>query len=135
MNYNHGTGHGVGQVLNVHEGPAGIRYKASTAEGAYPVKEGMYISDEPGYYEPGAYGVRLENMLLAVPEYTNEYGRFLRFETCTFVPFDSSCLDLSVMSEQDRSLYNAYHERVYRELEKDLTAEERVWLQQMCAPV
>ena len=99
------------------------------------MREGMYVSDEPGYYEAGRFGVRIENMLLAVPDYRNEYGNFLRFETCTLVPFDSNCLDLSLMNEEDRSLYNNYHERVLQELETDLGTEERKWLAEACAPI
>ncbi len=135
MNFNHGTGHGVGHVLNVHEGPVGIRYKASTLEGAYPMLEGMYVSDEPGYYEAGQYGVRIENMLLVRRDYSNEYGSFCSFETCTFVPFDRDCIDASLMTAEDLSLYNAYQQRVYDELEADLTEAERAWLKEICAPI
>lgn len=135
MNYNHGTGHGVGHVLNVHEGPVGIRYKTATLEGAYPMQEGMYVSDEPGYYEPGEYGVRTENMLLVQKDYTNEYGSFCSFETCTFVPMDRDCIDISLMNAEDISLYNAYQQRVYEELSPDMDEAERAWLKEACAPL
>ena len=134
MNYNHGTGHGVGYLLNVHEAQVGIRFKASTAEGMYAMDEGMYVSDEPGYYEPGRYGVRLENMLLVKKDYENEYGTFLSFETCTLVPFDKECLDSSLMTAEDIELLNSYHDRVLRELSPDLCAEERKWLEEVCRP-
>ncbi|MDO4962024.1 MAG: aminopeptidase P family N-terminal domain-containing protein, partial [Eubacteriales bacterium] len=123
MNFNHGTGHGVGFCLNVHEGPVGIRYKAQTMEGAYPMMEGMYVSDEPGYYEGGSFGVRIENMLLAVRDYENEYGTFLKFETMTLVPIDKDCLDLSLMTDDDIRLLNEYHERVYSELAGELAGD------------
>ncbi len=135
MNYNHGTGHGVGQVLNVHEAPVGIRYRASTMEGAYPMQEGMYVSDEPGYYEGGKFGVRIENMLLAVPDYENEYGKFLKFETCTFIPLDRKCIDKSLMTAEDICLLNAYQAKVFAELSDELGEAERKWLEGICAPI
>ena len=135
MNYNHGTGHGVGYLLNVHEAPVGIRYKASTQEGIYPLEEGMYLSDEPGFYQQGSFGVRLENLLLVKKMYENEYGSFLSFETCTLVPFDTSCIEPSLMTAEDIRLLNSYHERVYRELSADLNERERKWLEMQCRPV
>ena len=135
MNYNHGTGHGVGHVLNVHEGPVGLRYKVTTMEGAYPMQEGMYVSDEPGFYEPGKYGVRIENMLLVQKDYTNEYGSFCSFETCTFVPMDADCMDISLMNDNDIRLYNEYQQRVYEELCEELNEDERAWLKKACAPL
>ena len=135
MNYNHGTGHGVSYLLGVHEPPVGIRYKTATIEGAYPMKEGMYLSDEPGMYVAGQYGVRIENLVLVQHDHTNEYGRFLRFETMNFCPIDKTCLDLSLMEERDIELLNAYHNRVYRELADELPKEEAEWLGMMCAPI
>ncbi|MDO5775993.1 MAG: aminopeptidase P family N-terminal domain-containing protein [Eubacteriales bacterium] len=135
MNFNHGTGHGVGHVLNVHEGPTGIRYKAGTIEGAYPMLEGMYVSDEPGYYEAGKYGVRIENMLLVQKDLSNEYGNFCSFETCTFVPMDKECIDISLMNDEDIRLYNAYQQRVYDELSPDMDEAERAWLKEACEPL
>ena len=135
MNYNHGTGHGVGFVLNVHESPVGIRYKPSALDGAYPMYEGMYVSDEPGYYEAGNFGVRIENMLMVNKDYANEYGNFCSFETCTLVPFDRDCLDVSLMSDEDISLYNKYQQRVYNELQADLSEGERAWLEEICSPI
>lgn len=135
LNYNHGTGHGVGFCLNVHEGPPGIRYRASTLEGAYPVTEGMYISDEPGYYEEGQFGIRTENMLLAVPYMDSAYGRFLRFEIMTFCPIDKTCLKTDIMEKRDIELLNRYHESVFKELSGDLDETERKWLEAACAPI
>ena len=135
LNFNHGTGHGVGFLLNVHEAPVGIRYKASTMEGAYPMLEGMYVSDEPGCYESGEFGVRIENMLLVQKDYSNEYGNFMSFDTCTFVPMDLSCIDVSLMTDDDIRLLNEYHKRVYDELEADMDEDERAWLKEACAPI
>ena len=135
MNYNHGTGHGVGHVLNVHEAPVGIRYKIADIEGAWPLMEGMYLSDEPGSYVAGSYGVRIENLVLVTLDYVNEYGRFMKFETVNFCPVDRTCLDISLMEERDIRLLNLYHKRVYEELAGDLTPEERTWLKAMCEPI
>ena len=135
MNYNHGTGHGVGHVLNVHEAPVGIRYRAADMEGAWPLLEGMYLSDEPGSYVAGRYGVRIENLVLVVPYCINEYGRFMKFETVNFCPVDRACLDVSLMDERDIHLLNLYHKKVYEELADDMTPEEREWLEAMCAPI
>ncbi len=135
LNYNHGTGHGVGFCLNVHEAPAGIRYRASDIEGAYPMYEGMYVSDEPGMYAAGEYGIRTENMLLVKHAYTNEYGRFMSFEIMNFCPVDKSCLATAVMEKRDIDLLNAYHRRVYSELCNDMNEEEKNWLKEACAPI
>ena len=135
MNYNHGTGHGVGHVLNVHEAPVGIRYRALTPEGAWPLKEGMYLSDEPGFYKADAFGVRIENLLLVRHDYTNTYGRFMKFETVTLCPIDKSCLDTSLMSGEDIRLLNRYHQKVYEELCDDMDEEEREWLYAACEPL
>lgn len=135
LNFNHGTGHGVGFCLNVHEAPTGIRYRASDIEGAYPMYEGMYVSDEPGMYVEGKYGIRTENMLLVKHDYTNEYGRFMSFEIMNFCPIDKSCLETAVMEKRDIDLLNAYHKRVYDELCDDMNEEERNWLREACAPI
>ena len=135
LNYNHGTGHGVGFCLNVHEGPVGIRYRAATIEGAYPLYEGMYLSDEPGMYVEGKYGIRTENLLLVKHDRTNEYGRFMCFEIMNFCPIDKSCLDISIMEQRDIKLLNAYHKNVYDKLCNDMNEDELIWLKGMCAPV
>jgi len=121
--------------LNVHEAPVGIRYKAADMEGTWPLLEGMYLSDEPGSYVAGRYGVRIENLVLVVPYCTNEYGRFMKFETVNFCPVDRACLDVSLMDERDIHLLNLYHKKVYEELADDMTPEEREWLEAMCAPI
>ena len=101
---------------------------------AESVPEGMYLSDEPGLYEAGKFGVRIENLLLVQPDHTNDYGRFMRFETMNFCPIDKTCLDFSMMEERDIELLNAYHAKVFKELADDLPEEEAQWLAMMCEP-
>ena len=136
LNYNHGTGHGVGYLLNVHERPVGIRYRlVPERQDCCPLCEGMFVSDEPGLYIEGSHGVRTENMLMCVNDYRNEYGQFCRFETYTLCPMDREALDLSYLTDRDIALFNAYHERVYAELCAFMTEEERAWLKEACAPI
>ncbi|MGN0794552.1 MAG: aminopeptidase P family protein [Aristaeellaceae bacterium] len=126
MDYNHGTGHGVGYVLSVHEGPQSIHWaRTNTA----PLEAGMITSNEPGFYLEGAFGVRLENLTAVREVETNGYGRFLRFETLTMVPFDLDAVIPEMLGEECRSLLNAYHARVRRTLKPYLTDEENAWLE------
>ncbi|MBF1284316.1 MAG: aminopeptidase P family N-terminal domain-containing protein, partial [Oribacterium parvum] len=108
MNFNHGTGHGVGYLLNIHEGPAGFRYKYRAGE-VEEIQEGMIITDEPGLYIEGSHGIRLENELLARKGVKNEYGQFLYFEAITLVPFDLDAINPDMMSEENKKLLNDYH--------------------------
>jgi len=135
MDYNHGTGHGVGYRLYVHEGPVSMRFRPVGRVKDNLLKEGVYISDEPGYYAEGKFGVRLENMELVKHAFTNEHHRFLRFETLTLVPFDRACMDVTYMSDEDIRRYNEYHESVYAALKDRLPEEERAWLEQLCSPL
>ena len=137
MNYNHGTGHGVGYLLNVHERPVGIRYKlVPERQDSYPFSEGMFVSDEPGLYIEGSHGVRTENMIMCVNDYRNEFGQFCRFEAYTKCPMDKEALDLNYMTDRDIELLNAYHKEVCETLLPHMkTEEERTWLQEACAPI
>lgn len=136
LNYNHGTGHGVGYLLNVHERPVGIRYRlVPERQDSYPMEEGLYVSDEPGLYIEGSHGVRTENMLLCVNDYSNEYGQFCKFETCTLCPIDKSALNVDIMEDRDIELLNAYHENVYNKLESFMNEEEKQWLMEVCSPL
>lgn len=129
LDYNHGTGHGIGFVLNVHETPARISWKGRPGYGENAVfVPGMIVSNEPGVYPAGKHGIRLENLILCQEAQTNEYGRFLKFETLTIVPFDLDAVDVTLMDEKEKSLLNNYHARVYREISPYLTAEENEWL-------
>ncbi len=123
--YNHGTGHGVGYILSVHEGPQSIHWgRANTT----PLEVGMITSNEPGFYLEGAFGVRLENLTAVKEVTTNGYGRFLRFETLTMVPFDLDAIIPELLGDECRALLNAYHAKVRKTLAPYMTAEENVWL-------
>ena len=136
LNYNHGTGHGVGYLLNVHERPVGIRYRlVPERQDSYPMEEGLYVSDEPGLYIEGSHGVRTENMLLCVNDYSNEYGQFCKFETCTLCPIDKDALNIDIMEDRDIELLNAYHENVYNKLKNFMNEEEKQWLMEVCSPL
>lgn len=126
MNFMHGTGHGVGSCLSVHEGPHQIRQEYRPA----PMLEGMTVTDEPGLYLEGKFGVRIENTLLTVPYVTTEFGRFLRFEPLTLCPIDTAPIVMGMLSAEDVACLNAYHEMVYTRLAPHLDDEHRQWLRQ-----
>ncbi|MBQ2425316.1 MAG: aminopeptidase P family protein, partial [Lachnospiraceae bacterium] len=129
LDYNHGTGHGIGFVLNVHETPARINWKRRTGYGENdPFKPGMIVSNEPGFYKEGAHGIRLENLILCQEAMSNEYGRFLNFETLTIVPFDLDAVDVTLLDSREKQLLNDYHARVYEEISPYMTEEENLWL-------
>jgi len=125
-NFGHGTGHGVGFFLNVHEGPQDVRQNFN----AQSLDPGMIISDEPGLYREGMHGVRHENLLLVRPVGDNEFGSFLGFETLTLCHFDTSCLDLSLLTQDERVWLNAYNAHVYETLSPRLPAEVAAWLRE-----
>ena len=124
MNFMHGTGHGVGSYLSVHEGPHQIRQEYRPA----PMLEGMTVTDEPGLYLAGKFGVRIENTLLTVPYLTTEFGRFLRFEPLTLCPIDTRPIVVDMLSTEELAVLNAYHQMVYERLSPMLDAEHRAWL-------
>ena len=132
LDYDHGTGHGVGSYLSVHEGPVSISRLARPV----PIAEGMILSNEPGYYWPGHHGIRLENLLLVQSADLPAANRpFLRFETLTLAPFDRRLLDPSLMTAQEREWLDAYHARVLRTVGPALAEAERAWLAAACAPL
>ena len=132
LDYDHGTGHGVGSYLSVHEGPASI----SRAARPVPLAPGMIISDEPGFYEPGHYGIRLENLLMVQPQpFPQARKPFLRFETLSLAPFDRRLLDPSLFTPAERAWLDAYHARVLSEVGPTLPAAEQAWLHKACAPL
>ena len=125
--FKHGTGHGVGYLLNIHEGPIAFRWRG--VPGGMPAfEEGMVITDEPGIYIDGSHGIRLENELLVRKAEQNEYGQFLYFEPLTLVPMDLDAIVPEMMSEDEKRMLNAYHKKVYEEISPYLSEEERVWL-------
>lgn len=129
LDYNHGTGHGVGYVLNVHETPNSIRWQVKNSYGEQlPFEEGMITSNEPGFYVEGQYGVRLENLILCKKAEKTEYGQFMEFETLTLVPFDLDAVDAEMLEKRDKQLLNDYHRRVYETISPYLTEEEKGWL-------
>ena len=136
LDYKHGTGHGVGYALNVHEGPNGFRWKQSPerSEGAV-LEEGMVTTDEPGYYLEGQYGIRTESELLCRRGEKNEFGQFMYFENVTYVPIDRDLLIPEELNKRERRYLNDYHQRVVEIVSPHLTEEEQAWLRAACAPV
>ncbi len=134
LNYGHGTGHGVGFYLNVHEGPQTIGTAAS-GNLSVAIEPGMLISDEPAIYREGEYGIRTENLMLCVPGTKSEYGQFLGFETVTLCFIDRSLIEESSMTEQETRWLNDYHRQVYDKLSAELTREERKWLHEKTKPI
>lgn len=131
LNYNHGTGHGVGYLLNVHERPNGIRYKMVPERmDSAVMEEGMICSDEPGIYIEGSHGIRTENLIVCRKGEKNEYGQFMEFEYLTFVPIDLDALDVGLMEKRDVEYLNAYHRQVYEKISPYLTDEEKEWLRE-----
>ena len=131
LNYLHGTGHGVGTYLNVHEGPHQIRMDWKSA----PLLAGMTVTDEPGIYLAGKFGVRIENTLLITPYIKTEYGQFLQFESLTLCPIDTTPIIIEMLSPEERQWLNDYHRMVYNRLAPYLTSEEQDWLLQATKPI
>lgn len=134
--YQHGTGHGVGHLLNVHEGPNNISYHISRQRGGNAAIEvGMITSNEPGVYLEGRYGIRLENLILCVEDEETEFGKFNRFETLTMAPFDRKAIDTKWMTAEEVDWLNEYHETVFRTISPYLKSEEREWLRKACEKI
>lgn len=132
MTYLHGTGHGVGHFLGVHEGPQNIRLN----ENPTTLKPGMITSNEPGLYKAGQYGIRTENLVLTVPAgHSEEFGDFLKFETLTLFPYDTHLIDLSMLSREEIEQVNAYHDEVRNRLTPYLNEEEQAWLNKRTAKI
>ena len=131
LNYLHGTGHGVGTYLNVHEGPHQFRMEWKPA----PLVAGMTITDEPGIYLPDRCGARTENTLLIVPYKETEFGKFLQFESLTLCPIDKAPIVREMMTQEEIQWLNDYHQRVFDTLSPHLSAEEAAWLRTACAPL
>jgi Xaa-Pro aminopeptidase len=133
LDYAHGTGHGVGSYLSVHEGPARI---ATFGGGDEPLAEGMILSNEPGYYKAGDYGIRIENLVLVVPkEVPGAELEMLGFETLTFAPVDRRLIEVGMLSEAERAWLNAYHAEVVAKIGPQVEGAVRVWLEAECAAI
>ena len=131
FDYNHGTGHGVGYLLSVHEGPNSFRYRPSVnGRNDCILEEGMITSDEPGIYLEGKFGIRLENMIVCQKDVENEYGRSLCFDSLTLVPFDLSAIILEELSTKERRWLEQYHKKVFETIAPYLTEEETEWLKE-----
>lgn len=128
--YNHGTGHGVGYLLNVHEGPNSFRWKNLPGNPAPMLEEGMITSDEPGYYLENEFGIRHENLVLCKKAEKTSFGQFMCFEPLTMVPFDLEGINSEEMTERERKLLNDYHQKVYTTISPYLDEEEKEWLKQ-----
>ncbi len=124
LNYLHGTGHGIGHFLNVHEGPQSIRMNHNPVT----LVPGMITSNEPGLYLTDKYGIRHENLILTVADTTGEFGPFYKFETLTLFPFDLNGIDASLLSAEEKEWLNSYHRKVYESLAPHLSADEQNWL-------
>ena len=129
LNFNHGTGHGVGYLLNIHEGPINFRWKGGERP-APALEENMVITDEPGIYIEGSHGIRLENELLVRKTVKNEYGQFMNFEILTYVPIDLDAILPEKMSTEEKEMLNHYHKQVYEKVSPYLSEEERIWLKE-----
>ena len=125
MNFLHGTGHGVGSYLNVHEGPHQIRMEWKPA----PLRPGMTVTDEPGLYLAGKFGVRIENTLVVKDYMQTEFGRFLQFEPLTLCPIDLGCADISMLTVEEKQWINGYHRLVREKLSPLLDEDEKTWLE------
>ncbi len=132
LDYGHGTGHGVGSFLSVHEGPQSI-----SRNGMAALEPGMIVSNEPGYYREGHYGIRLENLEIVTEPAPIEDGEtdMLGFETLTLAPFDRRLIDAALLSPAERAWIDAYHARVLRELAPSLQGEDLAWLETATAPL
>jgi Xaa-Pro aminopeptidase len=131
LNYGHGTGHGVGFCLNVHEGPQNISPSANNTI----IEPGMLISNEPALYREGEYGIRTENLILCYEDEETEFGQFLRFETMSLCIIDKSLIEVSLLSRIEINWLNSYHSEVFDKLSPYLNKEESVWLKEKTGPI
>ena len=131
INYLHGTGHGVGQYLCVHEGPHQFRMNHMPTL----LEPGMNITNEPGIYKAGKHGARTENVLLVVPAQETEFGKFYKFEPLTMCPIDKEAIVVEMMTDEELTWFNEYHQTVYDRLNPYLNTEEQAWLKEATAPL
>lgn len=130
MDFNHGTGHGIGYLLNIHEAPTGFRYKIHPLRDEhYPIQPNMILTNEPSLYIEGSHGIRIENEMVARIVAENEYGKFMEFEPYTFAPIDLDAIDPSIMKPEEIKYLNDYHQLVFNTVSPYLNDEEKMWLQ------
>lgn len=130
IDYQCGTGHGVGYILNVHEGPQGLRWRFTQSQTEAVIEAGMDVTNEPGVYIAGSHGIRIENVMVAENDVKNEYGQFMHFKTLTWVPLDKELMQPELLNDTQRGFYRAYQEEVCRKLIPYLTPEEAAWLKE-----
>lgn len=135
LDYKCGTGHGIGYLLNVHEGPQNIRWHARSHADNTPFVPGMVISDEPGVYKANQYGIRIETILLCVDKGTSPDGTFYGFEPLTYVPLDRDLIDVQYLTPETRAALNEYHQQVYEKIAPFMNADEKAWLKAQCAEI
>lgn len=135
LNYGHGTGHGVGFFLNVHEPPQGFATSVVTSRGSTAIIPGMLTSNEPGFYRTGHYGIRTENLMLCVEKENTEYGNFLGFEALTLFPIDTRLIEKDLLNAEEIDWLNAYHQRVETALSPHLNEDEREWIADKCRSI
>lgn len=128
IDYQCGTGHGIGYILNVHEGPQNVRWRFAPGTKEAVIEEGMVISNEPGVYVAGSHGIRIENIVVAKNDSKNDYGQFMHFETLTYAPIDLEAIQVSLLTPKQREYLNEYHKTVYEKVSPFLNEEEKTWL-------
>jgi len=131
LNYGHGTGHGVGHYLCVHEGPMSIRPEYNSE----PIRAGQIITNEPGIYREGEYGIRIENVLVCKKDFQSNFGSFLSFDTITMCPIDRKLVDRQLLNDEEITWLNSYHTKVLSELGSRLNPEVMKWLKAQCEPI
>jgi Xaa-Pro aminopeptidase len=134
LDYGHGTGHGVGAYLSVHEGPQSISNRDTSGT---PLAPGMVLSNEPGYYEPGEYGIRIENLVYVTrdKEHSSRERAFLTFENLTLCPIETRLIDPRLLTREEIRYLNVYHARVRKTLSRFLTKPEAAWLKKATRPI
>ncbi len=130
INFGHGTGHGIGAYLNVHEGPPGISVGCNEA-----FEPGMMVTNEPGIYREGKHGIRIENVILVIEDEVTDFGAFYKFEPLTYCPYDTQLIQTKLLTDEEIKQINAYHKEVYQALESELSTEDKAWLKRACAPL
>lgn len=134
LDYKCGTGHGVGYILNVHEGPQSLRWRFSEGTSEAVIEDGMDVTNEPGIYIEGSHGIRIENVMVAKNDVKNEYGQFMHFETLTWVPIDRDAVDETYLNDTQKKLFHQYQQTVFEKISPYLNEEERKWLkEETCA--
>ncbi len=128
LDYKCGTGHGVGFILNVHEGPHNLRYRLREGDYAAPIVPGMVITDEPGLYIENEFGIRIENELLCVDDQVTSDGTFYCFEPITYAPYDLDAVNVEELERSEKETLNRYNKMVYEKISPYLTEEEKEWL-------